>query len=54
KLNSDGRTCSPKSEQFIVYSTHSLLRAFDYRSNDSAREDVMPLIAGKICCSICK
>ncbi|CAF0957368.1 unnamed protein product [Adineta ricciae] len=46
KLNSDGRTCSPKSQQFIVYSTHSLLRAFDYRSNDSAREDVMPLIAG--------
>ncbi|CAF4528652.1 unnamed protein product, partial [Rotaria sp. Silwood2] len=45
KLNSDGRTCSPKSEQYIVYSTHSLLRAFDYRSNDSAREDVMPLIA---------
>ncbi|CAM4944086.1 unnamed protein product [Rotaria socialis] len=46
KLNSDGRTCSPKTEQYIVYSTHSLLRAFDYRSNDSAREDVMPLIPG--------
>lgn len=47
KLNSDGRTCSPKSQQYIVYSTHALLRAFDYRSNDSAREDVMPLIGGK-------
>ncbi|CAF1581398.1 unnamed protein product, partial [Rotaria sordida] len=46
KLNSDGRTCSPRSEQYIVYSTHALLRAFDYRSNDSAREDVMPLIPG--------
>jgi hypothetical protein len=46
KLNNDGRTCSPKSQQYIIYSTHSLLRAFDYRSNDSAREDVMPMIAG--------
>ncbi|CAF0886571.1 unnamed protein product [Adineta steineri] len=46
KLNSDGRTCTPKSQQYIIYSTHALLRAFDYRSNDSAREDVMPLIAG--------
>lgn len=48
KLNSDGRTCSPRSQQYIVYSTHSLLRAFDHRSNESAREDVMPLISGKI------
>ena len=47
KLNNDGRTCSPKSQQYIIYSTHSLLRAFDHRSNDSAREDVMPLIPGK-------
>ena len=47
KLNSDGRTCSPRSQQFIVYSTHSLLRAFDHRSNESAREDVMPLISGE-------
>ena len=50
KLNNDGRTCSPKSQQYIIYSTHSLLRAFDHRSNDSAREDVMPLIGGKINC----
>ena len=35
-----------KSQQYIIYSTHSLLRAFDHRSNDSAREDVMPLIPG--------
>jgi hypothetical protein len=47
KLNSDGRTCSPKSQQYIIYSTHSLLRAFDHRSNESAREDVMPLINGE-------
>ena len=46
KLNSDGRTCSPKSQQYIIYSTHSLLRAFDHRSNESAREDVMPIIPG--------
>ncbi|CAF1307491.1 unnamed protein product [Rotaria sordida] len=48
KLNSDERTCSCKSEQYIVYSIHLLLRAFDYILNDSVKEDVMLLIIGKI------
>ncbi|CAF1308989.1 unnamed protein product, partial [Didymodactylos carnosus] len=47
QLNSDGRTCSSYTNYFI-YSTHSMLRAFNHRStNDtSTREDAMPLISG--------